>query len=134
MKLIKNNTDREWGDGREAETPEALGRKDRERPTGREGGRGEWGGLHGGSKIENATEEGEADRRENEGQGSSEERAQERARWGESSDEQEGGRVGRAAGRGSRPGLAGGAPTDPCRRLLPSQAALSSPTASVSQR
>lgn len=68
MKLIKNNTDREWGDGREAETPEALGRKDRERPTGREGGRGEWGGLRGGSKIEKkkkkATEEGEADRRE----------------------------------------------------------------------
>jgi hypothetical protein len=47
---------------------------------------------------------------------------------------QEGGRVGRAAGRGGGPGLAGGAPTDPCRRLLPSQAALSSPTASVSQR
>lgn len=61
-------------------------------------------------------------------------RAPRRERGGESSDEQEGGRVGRAAGRGSGPGLAGGAPTDPCRRLLPSQAALSSPTASVSQR
>lgn len=57
-----------------------------------------------------------------------------RAVTSERASEREGGRVGRAAGRGGGPGLAGGAPTDPCRRLLPSQAALSSPTASVSQR
>lgn len=94
-----------------------------------------------GAKEKKPPEEGEADRRETEGAGREAPRREPRKeRGGESSDERASRASGRAgewggqAGRGGGPGLAGGAPTDPCRRLLPSQAALSSPTASVSQR
>lgn len=94
---------------------------------------GEWGGFRGGSKIEKATRGKRGRQKKNRGTGKLQ-RERPGERGGESNDEQEGGRAGRAAGRGGGPGLAGGAPTDPCRRLLPSQAVLSSPTASVSQR